>query len=193
MKLECGKLSKRNATPELVQEVVRDISKSGEYMILMHDDDNEAFVQVACDFNEVGGEDDGCLSLEYREGVHSHLFLCKQRVPVDEIEEILLDELDGRTEWRKRYEWEPVEGFEPLPSTRGGRFSFGGKWLLLIPALLALAYVMHGAILWKQYGPPTGFCMKCLFYWGKHEVDTADRHLVERKPLQWSWSPSKDR
>lgn len=68
MRLECEKLEECEATPELIRELVRNGDRRGEFMIMMRDDDEESYVQVACDFDEVGGADDGCFDLEYREG-----------------------------------------------------------------------------------------------------------------------------
>ena len=61
-------------------------------------------------------------------------------------------------------------------------------WVL---TLFALAYVGHAAYLWKQYGPPTGFCTKCFIYWGKHRVSGGNTHWCEHAPLHWSVSGNK--
>ena len=74
MKVECENLSERKATPELIRELIRDDMRRGEFMILMQDADEEAFVQIAGDYEDVGGENDGCFDLEYRDGASSLLY-----------------------------------------------------------------------------------------------------------------------
>ena len=74
MKVECENLSERKATPELIRELIRDDARRGEFMILMQDADEEAFVQIAGDYEDVGGENDGCFDLEYRDGASSLLY-----------------------------------------------------------------------------------------------------------------------
>ena len=106
MKLQAEKMSEREASPDLVLELIQNASRRGEYMIMMHDDDDEAYVQIACDFDEIGDKDDGCFDLEYREGKEGNLFHCTKRVPATEIETIFLKELDGVTTWREQYPWE---------------------------------------------------------------------------------------
>ena len=76
MRLECEKIEESEATPELICELVRNGAKRGEFMIMMHDDDEESYVQIACDLDEVGGTDDGCFDLEYREVSECPLFHC---------------------------------------------------------------------------------------------------------------------
>ena len=44
MKVECENLSERKATPELIRELIRDDARRGEFMILMQDADEEAFL-----------------------------------------------------------------------------------------------------------------------------------------------------
>lgn len=186
MKVECEKLSVQAATPELIRELVRDGVRRGEFMIMMHDDDDEAFVQVACDFDQVGDLDDGCFDLEYREGKDGRLFHCTQRVSAREVESIFLDELDGRLSWRNRYTWEPIKGYGDVSPM--GRFRLSGvkKLVWILPLIFALAYVAHAAYLWKLYGPPTGFCTRCTIYWGKHHIMFGNHHWVEHAPLHWS-------
>lgn len=106
MKLECEKIPECVATPELIRELVRDGIRRGDYMIMFHDDDDGAFVQIACDHGQAGGNDDGCFDLEYREGREGKLFHCKSRVSANAAEGIFLDELNGLSSWRSRYEWE---------------------------------------------------------------------------------------
>ena len=51
MKVECENLSEREATPELIRELIRDDARRGKFMILMQDADEEAFFQfaIACE------------------------------------------------------------------------------------------------------------------------------------------------
>lgn len=157
MRLECEKIEEYEATPELIRELVRDGAKRGEYMIMMRDDDEESYVQIACDFDEVGGTDDGCFDLEYREGSESPLLHCRRRVSASEIEGIFLDELNGLSAWRHRYEWEKVPGY----GSSGGKTNRTGlvkKLFVALFAAFAFAYVIHAAYLWFQFGHPTGFC-----------------------------------
>ena len=63
MKVECENLSEREATPELIRELIRDDVRRGEFMILMQDADEESFVQIAGDYEDVGGEGPYALSL----------------------------------------------------------------------------------------------------------------------------------
>ena len=59
MKIEAEKMGERVATEELVSELVRNDARRGEFMIMSDDEDEERFVQIACDYNEVGGKSDG--------------------------------------------------------------------------------------------------------------------------------------
>lgn len=65
------------------------------------------------------------------------------------------------------------------------------KLLYIVPMAFALAYVGHAAYLWKQFGPPTGFCTKCFIYWGKHRISGGNTHWCEHAPLHWSVSGNK--
>ena len=68
MKVECENLSEREVTPELIRELIRDDARRGEFMILMQDADEETFVQIAGDYDDVGGVNDGCFDLEEPSG-----------------------------------------------------------------------------------------------------------------------------
>ena len=139
MRLECEKLEECEATPELIRELVRNGDRRGEFM--MRDDDEESYVQVACDFDEVGGTDDGCFDLEYREGAKSPLFHCVKRVSANAVEGIFLDELAGQGSWRTRYEWEKVTGYGPSDGASHGKGSSSlvKKLLYIVPIAFALA------------------------------------------------------
>ena len=102
MKVECENLSERKATPELIRELIRDDMRRGEFMILMQDADEEAFVQIAGDYEDVGGENDGCFDLEYRGGASSLLYHANRRATADEVEQAFLSELRGDRSWRTK-------------------------------------------------------------------------------------------
>lgn len=118
MKIEAEKMGERVATEELVRELVRNDARRGEFMIMSDDADEERFVQVACDYDEVGGKSDGLFDLEYRDGKNGYLYHCSRRVSADEVERVFLDELAGRGEWRSDFEWEQLKGFNMTPFDR---------------------------------------------------------------------------
>ena len=184
MKVECENLSEQLATPKLIRDLVRDDKRRGEFMILIHDD--EAFVQVSCDSDQVEGSNGGSFVLEYRESKNGRLFHCTQSVSAREVENIFLDELDGRGSWRNRYTWEPIEGYGSTSSTGGLHLPGIKKLVWILPLVFVLAYAAHAAYLWHMHGPPTGFCTKCTIYWGKHHVVDGKHCRAEHAPLQWS-------
>ena len=106
MRIETERMTEREATAELIRQLVRDDALRGEFMILSDETDDENFVQVACDYDDVGGKSDGRFDLEYRTGHGSPLFHCSRRVSADDVERVFLDELAGRGEWRSGFEWE---------------------------------------------------------------------------------------
>lgn len=118
MKIEAEKMGERVATEELVRELVRNDARRGEFMIMSDDADDSRFVQVACDYDEVGGKSDGLFDLEYRDGKNGYLYHCSRRVSADEVERVFLDELAGRGEWRSDFDWELERG-----GTSGWTFS----------------------------------------------------------------------
>ena len=63
-------------------------------------------MQVACDYDDVGGRSDGCFDLEYRTGHGSPLFHCTRRIGADDVERVFLDFLEGRVGWRQDFRWE---------------------------------------------------------------------------------------
>ena len=119
MKIETENMKEQVATEELVRELVRDDARRGEYMIMMDDADEERFVQIACDYEDVGGKSDGCFDLEYQEGTGGRLFHCKRRVSADEVESVFLDELAGRIDWRGDFDWETECDGGSVPSITG--------------------------------------------------------------------------
>ncbi len=106
MQVETANMAACKATPELLRELVRNGDRRGEFMILTDDADDERFVQVACDFEDVGGMDDGRFDLEYREGSGGSLYHCTTRVDATDVERVFLEELAGRGEWRRDFTWE---------------------------------------------------------------------------------------
>ncbi len=122
MKIETANTTEQVATPELIRELVRDDAQRGEFMIMMDDADDERFVQIACDYDDVGGLNDGCFDLEYREGKDGALYHCIRRVSAADVESAFLEELAGRGEWRKGFTWERVDDY--------GRTGFArDRWL----------------------------------------------------------------
>ncbi len=133
MKIEAEKMGERVATEELVRELVRNDARRGEFMIMSDDADEERFVQIACDYDEVGGKSDGLFDLEYRDGKNGYLYHCSRRVSADEVERVFLDELAGRGEWRSDFDWELERG-----GTSGWTFSPTAG---MPPAVKVLCYV----------------------------------------------------
>ena len=105
MKLETENIKNTEASAELVRELMSDDARRGNWLILMHDDDDGAFMQIA-----FGDHSDG-IELEYREGVDTPLYHCRRPVLRLEAENALLDYLDGIDTWKYRFEWEEVKGF----------------------------------------------------------------------------------
>ena len=60
MKLETENVQESEASAELIRELMADDAKRGNWLILMHDDDEEAFMQIAFDDHPDG------IDLEYR-------------------------------------------------------------------------------------------------------------------------------
>lgn len=153
MKVECENLSEREATPELIRELIRDDVRRGEFMILMQDADEEAFVQIAGDYDDVGGVNDGCFDLEYRDGESSLLYHADRRATADEVEQAFLSELRGDRSWRSRFEWETEK-------VGGGSFGIGPVWKGLLGSKILKAWVglivalglaaVFGYQLWKM-------------------------------------------
>ena len=146
MKIEAENMKERVATEELVRELVRDDARRGEYMIMMDDADEERFVQIACDYEDVGGANDGCFDLEYQDGTNGNLYHCKRRVSADEVERIFLDELDGRGEWRSDFDWETECDGGSVPSITGVP-SFV-KVLFYVVAAIAIAILAVLLSIW---------------------------------------------
>ena len=62
VKLETENVKETEASADLVRELMADDARRGNWLILMHDDDEEAFVQIAFDDHPDG------IDLEYRDG-----------------------------------------------------------------------------------------------------------------------------
>ena len=146
MKIEAEKMSECVATEELVRELVRNDARRGEYMIMMDDADEERFVQISCDYEDVGGKSDGRFDLEYQEGTGGRLYHCKRRVSVDEVERVFLDELAGRIEWRGDFDWETECDGGSVPSITGVP-SFV-KVLFYVVAAIAIAILAVLLSIW---------------------------------------------
>ena len=106
VKLETENVKETEASAELVHELMADDARRGEIMILFDETDDENFVQVACDYDDVGGKSDGRFDLEYRTGQGTPLFHCTRRVSADDVERVFLDVLEGRVGWRQDFSWE---------------------------------------------------------------------------------------
>lgn len=137
MRLEAERTSEREATPELIRKLVHDASARGEFMILMDDNDDERYVQIACDYDDVGGRDDGCFDLEYRSGSTSRLLHCKRRVTAEEVERLFLAEFVGDTSWRDDFSWDDLEW---PASSKGFRVEKVVKPLIGVGLLAALLW-----------------------------------------------------
>ena len=144
MRIETERMKQREATAELILQLVSDDALRGEFMILSDETDDENFVQVACDYDDVGGKSDGHFDLEYRTGHGSPLFHCTSRVGVDDVERVFLDELAGRGEWRSGFEWERLNmgggGFS-MP-----RFKDMPPTMKVVNVLGGIAFVVVGIV-----------------------------------------------
>ena len=139
MKLETENVQETEASAELVRELMSDDARRGNWLILMHDDDEEAFMQIAFDDHPDG------IDLEYRDGAGKPLYHCKRPVLRLEAENALLDYLDGIETWKHRFEWEIEKDF----GGSGGR-SFFKRFSLFVAVLIAVlavvAYVESGKV-----------------------------------------------
>ena len=105
VKIETENVKETEASAELIRELMADDARRGNWLILMHDDDEEAFMQIAFDDHPDG------IDLEYRDGAGKPLYHCKRPVLRLEAENALLDCLDGIDTWKYRFEWEEEKGF----------------------------------------------------------------------------------
>ena len=135
MRLETENVKETEASAELIRELMADDVRRGNWLILMHDDDEEAFMQIAFDDHPDG------IDLEYREGTGKPLYHCKRPVLRLEAENALLDYIDGIETWKHRFEWEVEEGFSGAGGS-GGR-SFFKKVSLFVALLVVLAVVVY--------------------------------------------------
>ena len=74
MKVETENVKEIEASAELVRELMADDARRGNWLILMHDDDDAAFMQIAFDDHPDG------IDLEYRDGAGKPLYHCKRPV-----------------------------------------------------------------------------------------------------------------
>ena len=186
MKLDCAEFYSKEPTEEMIVDLVRNNEKRGEFMIL-EADDGESFVQIAGEYD--AANPDACVfTLEYREaGKSAPLYHAVNDVTAAEATEAFLSEFRGDRSWRVRHEWDVDKSYGSSSGKAGGS-SLVKKLLYSVPIAFAFAYVGHAAYLWKQYGPPTGFCTKCFIYWGKHRISGGNTHWCEHTPLHWSVS-----
>ena len=134
VKIETENVKEAEASAELIRELMADDARRGNWLILMHDDDEEAFMQIAFDDHPDG------IDLEYRDGADKPLYHCKRPVLRLEAENALLDYLDGIETWKHRFEWEVEEGFGGAGGS-GGR-SFFKKFSLFVAVLIAVLAVV---------------------------------------------------
>ena len=74
VKLETENVKESEASAELIRELMADDAKRGNWLILMHDDDDAAFMQIAFDDHPDG------IDLEYCDGADKPLYHCKRPV-----------------------------------------------------------------------------------------------------------------
>ena len=106
VKIEGANFAEREASAEVIRELMADDGKRGSYMILMQDGDEEAFVQIAFDDHPDG------IDLEYREGAGTPIFHCTRPVSRAEAERALLEYFAGEKEWKCRFPWETLKSWE---------------------------------------------------------------------------------
>ena len=190
MKLNCAEFCSKEPTEEMIIDLVRNNAKRGEFMIL-EADDGEAFVQIAGENYDEANPDAHVFTLEYREaGKDAPLYHAVNDVTAAEATEAFLSEFRGDHSWRARHEWDADKSYGSS-SGKTDRSGIVKKLLYIVPIAFILAYVGHAAYLWKQFGPPTGFCTKCFIYWGKHRISGGNTHWCEYAPLHWSVSGNR--
>ncbi len=148
MRIETERMKEREATAELIRQLVRDDTLRGEFMILSDETDDENFVQVACDYDDVGGKSDGHFDLEYRTGHGSPLSHCTSRVGADDVERVFLDVLEGRIGWRQDFSWEHQDLCGGFSTPRLRDLPKSGRILCVIGCavgvLFSIIFLVHG-------------------------------------------------
>lgn len=132
MKLEAENVKETAASAELLRELMVDDARRGNWLILMHDEDEEAFIQIAFDDHPDG------VDLEYREGASGKLYHCTRPVTRLEAENAVFDYFDGLETWKSRFTWEEEEGYGESSSRNGGS-RLKGFFVVLVLGLLAWA------------------------------------------------------
>ena len=111
MKVETENVKATEASAELIRELMADDARRGNWLILMHDDDEEAFMQIAFDDHPDG------IDLEYRDGAGKPLYHCMRPVlrleaenaPITVMETADLERvcacLSHRTTTKRRRSW----------------------------------------------------------------------------------------
>ena len=172
MRLVGENFAEVEATAEIIRKMIYDDASRGNFMILS---------RCADDFVQIAYENDGFVVEYHNNGNH---FTCSPCIVTRESAELIfLNEIEGRTEWRKEYVWKKLKVKNACRINIRFPVKVRLYWLL---AGFIIAYIGNVAYLWRQYGPPTGFCTKCLIYWGRHKVLPGDIHHVEHTPLQWA-------
>lgn len=174
MKLEGAEFPATEATEELIHRMMYDDVSRGEYMIL--DSGEDQFVQIA-------GENESFV-LEYHDKT-GHYTCASRVITRQEAENAMLDELNGRTDWRKAYDWRRTgEGGASKMKMRLPIPISVKTLLLVVLGVFALAYIIRTANLCWKYGLPDGLCTRCGLFWGKHESE----HRVGRERGLFIWS-----
>lgn len=154
MRIETERMKQREATAELIRELMADDTRRGNWLILMHDGDDEAFMQIAFDDHPDG------VDLEYREGSGGSLYHCTRPVTRLEAGNALLDYFDGLESWKSRYTWEELKGY-------GGKSAMGRIKIVrdaeahtvvisyshLRPISFLVTVLFSSIIVWKTFFP----------------------------------------
>lgn len=89
MRIEGANFAEREASAELIRELMADDAKRGPYMLLMQDGDEESFVQIAFD------DHPGGTGLKYRKGKGTPVFHCPRSVSREDAERVPLEYYTG--------------------------------------------------------------------------------------------------
>ena len=134
MKLESENTPETDATPELVDALLRDAGHRGAWLVLKDGADDARFVQAE--------ESDGGFSLEWRAGADAPLRRASRTFPPDEARAAFRAFLAGDTDWTARYDWTDVAGIPVAGAsvTRKGVLTFLAAF---VAALLAVDLVIR--------------------------------------------------
>lgn len=140
MFIETEHTAQTTATPELVQSLLRDVEKRGEFLILSADSDGTSFVQVAFDSTSDEAE------MEYRKAEDNQLYCCERALSLQEVERVLLAYLRGDTAWQHNYTWESVKGYG---KSQAVWINYLVRILAIWGALVALIWAFYDLVLAK--------------------------------------------